>query len=137
MFERQVAELLKRHLGAYVEGLEDALVAAAATYGVVAAGRQPGAPGVWVEGRRKLAAVGVRISAGVASHGFALNVSTDLSYFDHIVPCGIEDKVRRFPRSHPYLPVRCFACSCCAAWDVVLDARGIRHPPRCFSCDVL
>jgi len=86
---------------AYVEGLEDALVAAAARFGVAAAGRVPSAPGVWV-GARKLAAVGVRISGGVSSHGFALNVHTDLSFFDHIVPCGLADKACP-PRPRPAL----------------------------------
>ncbi len=86
-----------RHLGcgarAYVEGLEDVMAATAARHGVHARGRVTGAPGVWV-GDRKLGAVGVRISGGVSSHGFALNVVTDLRFFKHIVPCGIADKVR-------------------------------------------
>ena len=51
----------------------------------------PGKTGVWV-GDRKIGAVGVRISQAVTSHGVALNVATDLSYFEHIVPCGTPDK---------------------------------------------
>lgn len=54
-------------------------------------GRVPGRTGVWV-GERKIAAVGVQITHGVTRHGAALNVSTDLSCFDSIVPCGISDK---------------------------------------------
>lgn len=54
-------------------------------------GRLPGRTGVWV-GERKIAAIGVQISHGVTRHGAALNVSTDLSYFDSIVPCGLADK---------------------------------------------
>lgn len=54
-------------------------------------GRVPGKTGVWV-GERKIAAVGVRISHGVTSHGIALNVCTDLAAFRHIVPCGTPDK---------------------------------------------
>lgn len=54
-------------------------------------GRVPCRTGVWV-GERKIAAIGVQISHGVTRHGTALNVTTDLSYFSHIIPCGIADK---------------------------------------------
>ncbi len=74
---------------AYVRGLEATLIEALPSYGIVA-GRIPGRPGVWV-GNAKIAAIGVRISGGVSTHGFALNVNTDLSYFAHIVPCGLSD----------------------------------------------
>ena len=72
----------------YLRDLEEGLIRAAADFGVTAR-RRPGLTGVWV-GRRKLAAIGVRLSSGwITSHGFALNVSTDLSGFSAIVPCGI------------------------------------------------
>ena len=58
----------------------------------IAAGRIPKLTGVWVGGR-KIAAIGVHISRWVTSHGFALNVSTDLSYFQYIVPCGLTKPV--------------------------------------------
>ena len=54
-------------------------------------GRVPGRTGVWT-GERKIAALGVQISHGVTRHGAAVNVATDLSYFSHIIPCGIRDK---------------------------------------------
>jgi lipoyl(octanoyl) transferase len=53
------------------------------------ASRREGLPGVWVDDRRKLAAVGVRVRRGVTTHGLALNVTTDLNWFDEMVPCGI------------------------------------------------
>jgi lipoyl(octanoyl) transferase len=74
----------------YVRDLEEALILAAATFGVTS-GRVPGLTGTWV-GNEKLAAIGVRISRWVTSHGFALNVTTNLSHFGLIVPCGIVDK---------------------------------------------
>jgi lipoate-protein ligase B len=74
----------------YVRGLEAALIQTAAHFGV-AATTIPGYTGVWV-GADKLAAIGVKVGRGVAYHGFALNVDPDLSYFDHIVPCGIPDR---------------------------------------------
>ena len=74
----------------YVRDLEEVLIRTAADFGVVAE-RVPGLTGAWV-GKKKLAAIGVRISRWVTSHGFALNVSTDLAYFDLIVPCGIADR---------------------------------------------
>lgn len=72
----------------YVRDLEEALIGVCADYGL-AAGRKPGMTGVWV-GDEKVAAIGVRLSRWVTSHGFALNVSTDLRHFELIVPCGIE-----------------------------------------------
>ncbi len=74
----------------YVRDLEEMLIRVAAAFGVTA-GRLPGLTGVWVGGD-KLAAIGVRIARWVTSHGFALNVSTNLAHFDLIVPCGISDK---------------------------------------------
>jgi lipoyl(octanoyl) transferase len=74
----------------YVRDLEEVLIRAVADYGVQA-GRIAGLTGVWV-GDEKLAAIGVRIQRWVASHGFALNHTTDLSHFDLIVPCGIADR---------------------------------------------
>jgi lipoyl(octanoyl) transferase len=74
----------------YVRDLEEVLIRTAAAFGIEA-GRVKGYSGAWV-GDRKLAAIGVRISRWVTSHGFALNVTTDLSGFDLIVPCGITDR---------------------------------------------
>lgn len=74
----------------YVRDLEEALILSAAAFGVTS-GRVPGLTGTWV-GNEKLAAIGVRISRWVTSHGFALNVTTNLNNFSLIVPCGIVDK---------------------------------------------
>ncbi|MGB2717264.1 MAG: lipoyl(octanoyl) transferase LipB [Vicinamibacterales bacterium] len=74
----------------YVRDLEEVLIRTLASFGL-AAERSSGLTGVWV-GRDKVAAIGVRIARWITSHGFALNVNTDLSYFDLIVPCGIRDR---------------------------------------------
>jgi lipoyl(octanoyl) transferase len=74
----------------YVRDLEDMLIRSVAAFGIDA-GRMAGLTGIWV-GSDKLAAIGVRISRWVTSHGFALNVSTNLDHFRLIVPCGIADK---------------------------------------------
>lgn len=74
----------------YVRDLEEVLIRAAADFGVRAA-RAPGLTGVWV-GDDKLAAIGVRLSRWVTSHGFALNVTTDLDDFALIRPCGLADR---------------------------------------------
>jgi lipoyl(octanoyl) transferase len=74
----------------YVRDLEEVLIRTAADFGIEA-GRVKGFSGAWV-GDVKLAAIGVRISRWVTSHGFALNVSTDLTGFGLIVPCGIADR---------------------------------------------
>jgi lipoic acid synthetase len=81
---------------AYVRTVEQVVIDALATLGLADVGRLEGHPGVWVAPGsahpRKIAAIGVRLSRGRSMHGFALNVDPDLSFFDHIVPCGIADK---------------------------------------------
>src|SRR5215472_16190769 len=74
----------------YVRDLEEVLIRVVADYGLVAE-RIRGLTGVWVRGE-KVAAIGVRIARWITSHGFALNVTTDLDYFNLIVPCGIGDR---------------------------------------------
>jgi lipoyl(octanoyl) transferase len=74
----------------YVRDLEEMMIAMAAAFGVRAE-RIAGLTGAWV-GANKLAAIGVRISRWITSHGFAFNVSTDLAHFGLIVPCGIADR---------------------------------------------
>ncbi|HUG84226.1 MAG TPA: lipoyl(octanoyl) transferase LipB [Euzebya sp.] len=75
---------------AYVTALEQGIIDTVATYGVTA-DRRPGHPGVWVEGRDKIAAIGVRVTRGVSKHGVALNVDPDMADYDGIIPCGITD----------------------------------------------
>lgn len=100
---------IRRDVAWYVRQLEEAMIRATAEFGIVA-GRKAGMTGVWVDNSgeavsaiandatvrgasaEKLAAIGVHLSRWVTSHGFAYNVSTDLRYFDLIVPCGIADK---------------------------------------------
>lgn len=85
---------IKRDVGWYVRTLEEVMIRTSADFGV-AAYRVPGKTGIWVQvggSEEKLAAIGVHISRWVTSHGFAYNVSTDLRYFDLIVPCGIADR---------------------------------------------
>ncbi|MEE8199681.1 MAG: lipoyl(octanoyl) transferase LipB, partial [Candidatus Acidoferrales bacterium] len=95
---------LKKDVVWYLRSLEEVLIRATKDFGVDAArktapaglprpwrGKRPFYTGGWV-GEEKLAAIGVHISRWITSHGFAYNVTTDLSYFDLIVPCGISDK---------------------------------------------
>jgi len=88
---------LRKDVVWYVRSLEEALIRAARSFGIEAArrtapeGKRQLYTGVWV-GEEKLAAIGVHISRWVTSHGFAFNVTTNLSHFDFIVPCGIRDK---------------------------------------------
>lgn len=80
----------RRDVHRYVRDLEEVLIRVASDFGIVA-GRIEGLSGAWV-GSEKLAAIGVRIQRWVTSHGFALNVSTNLDDFNLIVPCGIADR---------------------------------------------
>ena len=74
----------------YVRTLEQVIIDTLAGFNI-AAHTEPGLTGVWTAGG-KIAAIGVKISRGIAFHGFALNVNTDLAYYRHIVPCGITDR---------------------------------------------
>jgi lipoyl(octanoyl) transferase len=80
----------------YVWGLEEMVIRTLADFGI-GAGRLNGATGVWIDAglpgkARKICAIGVRVSRSVTMHGFALNVNTDLRYFQYINPCGFTDK---------------------------------------------
>ena len=85
----------------YVRALEESLIAVLARYGI-AARAELGKTGVWVDLRdgrpAKIAAIGVRVSRGVTTHGFALNVSTDLEAFSRVVPCGFIHEVASLER---------------------------------------
>jgi len=113
----------KRDVGAYVRGVEQAIIDTVAEYGITA-GRIPKLTGVWV-GERKIAAIGVHISRWVTSHGFALNVSTDLTYFQYIVPCGLTKPVT----SMAQLGVR--------AGVEEVGERLAANFARIFDCDLL
>jgi len=82
-------------IGKYMRFLEETIIRVLATYGLNAE-RSKGETGVWLDVgtpfARKICALGVRSSRWVTMHGFALNVNTNLGYFDHIIPCGIQDK---------------------------------------------
>ena len=88
---------IRRDVAWYMRSLEEAMIRATAEFGIPSR-RVAGRTGVWVDapaesgGEEKLAAIGVHLSRWVTSHGFAYNVSTDLRYFDLIVPCGIAGK---------------------------------------------
>jgi lipoyl(octanoyl) transferase len=80
----------RQDLHRYLRDIEEALIGVLSDFGIEG-GRKEGLTGVWA-GDRKLAAIGVRVSSGwITSHGFALNVGTDLSFFGTIVPCGIRE----------------------------------------------
>jgi lipoyl(octanoyl) transferase len=81
----------KRDVVAYVRVVEQVIIDTLEQFGIEA-GRVTGATGVWVDGK-KVAAIGVHLSRWVTSHGFALNHTTDLSYFQYIVPCGLTKPV--------------------------------------------
>lgn len=83
-------------IGIYLRNLEEVIIKTIAEYGIFGE-RSLGETGVWIDAKipgreRKIAAIGVRCSRWITMHGFALNVNTDLSYFNHIIPCGIVGK---------------------------------------------
>ena len=89
-------EKFNTDLGWYLRSLEEVIILTMAEYGLKGS-RSKGETGVWMDPdlpgqERKICAMGIRCSRWVTMHGFAFNVNTDLSYFDHIIPCGIRDK---------------------------------------------
>lgn len=83
-------------IGKYLRNIEEVIILTLAEYGIKGE-RSAGETGVWIEpgitgSARKICAIGVRCSRWITMHGFALNVNTDLSYFSHIIPCGIVNK---------------------------------------------
>jgi len=120
----------RRDVHRYVRDLEEVLIRTAADYGVTAT-RVEGLTGVWV-GMEKLAAIGVRISRWVTSHGFAFNVETELSWYDLIIPCGIRGRgvtslARLRGRSIPMAEV-----AACAAhhFGQVYEREMVRSPGK-------
>lgn len=113
----------KRDVVGYVRALEQVLIDALAEFGLQA-GRVPGRTGVWIDGG-KIAAIGVHISRWITSHGFALNVTTDLSYFKYIVPCGLS------------APVTSMAELGAAAERARVVAALASNFARIFGCDIV
>ncbi len=112
----------RRDVVGFVRAVEQVLIDMLAGFGI-AAGRIPKLTGVWVDGK-KVAAIGVHISRWVTSHGFALNVNTDLSYFQYIVPCGLSKPVT----SMAELGVR--------AGLAEISESVAHHFGRVFECDL-
>ncbi len=82
----------ERDLHRFLRNLEEGMIRTVARWGVMG-GREPGKTGVWVEGRRKIASIGIACRKWVTFHGIALNVTTDLGYFARIQPCGFDSAV--------------------------------------------
>jgi lipoyl(octanoyl) transferase len=112
----------KRDVVGYVRGIEQAIIGALDEFGI-AGTRVPGCTGVWVDGA-KIAAIGVHISRWVTSHGFALNVDTNLDYFQYIVPCGL---------TRPVTSMRRLGSSAGRAEVVAALAR---HFGQVFECEI-
>jgi lipoyl(octanoyl) transferase len=118
-------------LVAYVRAIEEGLRDALASYGVPSR-TERGKTGVWVDLRdgrpAKIAAIGVRISRGITTHGFALNVSTDLAAFERVLPCGFQHEVASLERLGVEADVSDVGARCARALaarlerDLVLDA---------------
>jgi lipoyl(octanoyl) transferase len=117
----------KRDVTAYLRGIEEVLIAALSEFDIQAR-RLEGVTGAWVStpgGLAKVAAIGVHISRWVTSHGFALNVDTDLTYFRYIVPCGL---------TQPVTSMRALGCG--AEREQVMDALA-RNFGRVFDRELM
>lgn len=113
----------KRDVVAYVRAVEQVIIDALSRFGIDGQ-RSAGATGVWV-GDAKVCAIGVHISRWVTSHGFALNIDTDLRYFQYIVPCGL---------ARPVTSVRALGCN---ASRQEIAAAVAEQFSNHFGCEVL
>lgn len=131
-----ILRLRDRDLRGYLRRLEEVLIRAVTALGVATV-RVPGRTGTWLpDGSAKLAAIGVRVSRWVSQHGFALNVSTDLSLFDLIVPCGIADAgVTSLQRLGASVTFAQAEDAVVAAFEGVFDA--VVSPPTGALCSLL
>ena len=121
----------KRDVGAYVRALEQTLIDTLADFGI-SAGRIPQLTGVWVDGR-KIAAIGVHLSRWVTSHGFALNVHTDLNYFRYIVPCGLTRPVTSMAQLGVPATREEVACCLAAHFGRVFDREMVVENPAALA----
>jgi lipoyl(octanoyl) transferase len=114
----------------YVRDIEDALMRALRTLGLQCS-RKEGLTGVWLD-EEKIAAIGVRVSSGwITSHGFALNVNTDLAFFDSIVPCGIRDHgVTSIARALGREVAMADVCESVTAGFAEVFEAAVAHPDR-------
>ena len=113
----------QRDVGAYVRAIEEALIASLADFGLPGE-RTKGMTGVWVNGG-KVAAIGVHLSRWVTTHGFALNIDTDLDHFRYIVPCGL---------TRPVTSLRALGC---AASRAQVGAAVQRNFARIFGLNIV
>lgn len=109
----------KRDVVAYVRSLEEVIIRALAAFHISAV-RDPGATGVWTGGA-KVCAIGVHISRWVTTHGFALNWTTDLNYFQYIVPCGLTRPVTSMERLGVHVPREAVHAALVASFAEVFD----------------
>jgi lipoyl(octanoyl) transferase len=123
----------KRDVGAYVRAVEQVIIDTLADFSI-AAGRISKLTGVWVD-QRKIAAIGVHISRWVTSHGFALNVNTDLSYFQYIVPCGLSKPVTSMAQLGVRATLDEVSRSLAAHFEQIFDVDVAQVPDLAF-CDV-
>ena len=128
----------RRDIRRYVRDLQEVLIRALADYGVAA---EPGEGqafiGVWV-GEEKIASIGVHLSRWITTHGFALNVSTDLSYFTGIIPCGLDQvrmtSIERLTGKAPSLPE--IAAVCARHFGEVFGRELVELPDPVLAAEV-
>jgi lipoyl(octanoyl) transferase len=118
-----------RDVRGFVHDLETLIISSIAPFGIVGS-HVPGRRGVWVDGERKIASIGIAVDHWVTFHGFALNVNVDLAEFDRIRPCGFEGSVMTSlarELGHPVGEAKVRA-EVVAAWQRLFGASGRRAP---------